>query len=155
MNQINRAKIIPSSYDREQVWIIPSAFLGLTMISIYIDPALAISFAIIFSIAVLKSILLIPYRIVKESNSIVFKRMLGDVRISEIERVVKVEFTYLRRKFGIGGLLGFYGYYHLEGWGDVKIMAKSSKKLVLIISGNSESFTISVDDENELVDFLK
>ena len=79
--------------------------------------------------------------------------MLGDVRISEIERVEKVDFTYLRRKFGIRGLLGCYGYYHLEGWGDVEIMAKSSKNLVLIISGNSEPIIISVDDENELLAF--
>ena len=80
-------------------------------------------------------------------DSIVLRRMLGDVRISEIERVEKVDFTYLRRKFGIDGLLGCNGYYHLEG--DVKIMAKSSKNLVLIISGNSEPIIISVDDENE------
>jgi hypothetical protein len=26
-----------------------------------------------------------------------------------------------------GGLLGFYGYYHIEGFGVVKIMAKSSE----------------------------
>lgn len=147
-----RIKIIPSSYDRKQVWILPLAFVVLTLISFYIDTALAISLSIVFSIAVFSSILLIPFRVVKDSNSIVLKRILGEVRITEIERLEKVNFSELRRKFGIGGLLGFYGYYHLQGWGNVKLMAKSSINLVLIISSISEPIIISVDDVNELVD---
>lgn len=147
-----RIKIISSSYDRKQVWILPLAFVVLTLISFYIDTALAISLSIVFSIAVFSSILLIPFRVVKDSNSIVLKRILGEVRITEIERLEKVNFSELRRKFGIGGLLGFYGYYHLQGWGNVKLMAKSSINLVLIISSISEPIIISVDDVNELVD---
>lgn len=147
-----RIKIISSSYDRKQVWILPLAFVVLTLISFYIDTALAISLSIVFSIAVFSSILLIPFRVVKDSNSIVLKRILGEVRITEIERLEKVDFSDLGRKFGIGGLLGFYGYYHLQGWGNVKLMAKSSINLVLIISSISEPIIISVDDVNELVD---
>ncbi len=147
-----RIKIIPSSYDRKQVWILPLAFVVLTVISFYIDTALSISLSIVFSIAVFSSILLIPFRVVKDSNSIVLKRILGEVRITEIERLEKVDFSDLRRKFGIGGLLGFYGYYHLQGWGNVKLMAKSSINLVLIISSISDPIIISVDDVNELVD---
>lgn len=121
MSDIKGTKFIPSSYDRKQVWFLPIVFLGLTMISFYVDTALAISLSVIFLLAILRSILLIPYRIVKESNSIVLKRILGDVRITEIDRIEKVDFSNLRRKFGIGGLLGFYGYYLFTGLGGRKV----------------------------------
>jgi len=53
-------------------------------------------------------------------------------------------------KFGIDGLLGYYGNYELAGFGKVKLMAKSKEQLVLILSGVHEPLVISVDEVGEL-----
>jgi hypothetical protein len=148
-------KIISSSYDKKQVWILPIVFLFLTVLLTLTqhDKAFIISIGIIFTIAIIGSYFLIPYRIEQSTNNLILKRIFGDmiIPISSIQKIEKIDYEDLKRKLGIGGLLGYYGNYHLQGWGDVRVLAKSSVNLVLIISSNIHPIIISVDDEKELV----
>jgi hypothetical protein len=118
------------------------------------DKAFVISIGIIFTLAILGSYFLIPYRIEQSTDNLILKRIVGDViiPIAEIQSIEKVDFTDLQRKLGIGGLLGYYGYYEMCGFGKVKVMSKSAKNLLLIYLDNSIPIVISIDDVNELND---
>ena len=69
----------------------------------------------------------------------------------DIEKLEIIEYAELRRKISIDGLLGYYGYYELSGFGKVKLMAKGKKHLVLILSSTHEPIVISVDEVGELL----
>jgi hypothetical protein len=153
---MNENKIISSSYNKKQVWILPLVFVLLTILLTLTqnDKAFVISIGIIFTLAILGSYFLIPYRIEQSTDNLILKRIVGDViiPIAEIQSIEKVDFTDLQRKLGIGGLLGYYGYYEMCGFGKVKVMSKSAKNLLLIYLDNSIPIVISIDDVNELND---
>ena len=153
---MNENKIISSSYNKKQVWILPLVFVLLTILLTLTqnDKAFVISIGIIFTLAILGSYFLIPYRIEQSTDSLILKRIVGDViiPITEIKKIEKIDFTDLQRKLGIGGLLGYYGYYEICGFGKVKVMSKSAKNLLLIYLDNSIPIVISIDDVNELND---
>lgn len=153
---MNIKKIISSSYDIKQVWTLPIVFLILIILLSLTeqDSAFIISIGIIFTIATLGSYFLIPFRIERIPDNLILKRIVGDViiPITEIKKIEKIDFTDLQRKLGIGGLLGYYGYYEICGFGKVKVMSKSAKNLLLIYLDNSIPIVISIDDVNELND---
>ena len=153
---MNENKIISSSYNKKQVWILPLVFVLLTILLTLTqnDKAFVISIGIIFTLAILGSYFLIPYRIEQSTDNLILKRIVGDViiPITEIKKIEKIDFTDLQRKLGIGGLLGYYGYYEICGFGKVKVMSKSAKNLLLIYLDNSIPIVISIDDVNELND---
>jgi hypothetical protein len=153
---MNENKIISSSYNKKQVWILPLVFVLLTILLTLTqnDKAFVISIGIIFTLAILGSYFLIPYRIEQSTDNLILKRIVGDViiPIAEIQSIEKIDFTDLQRKLGIGGLLGYYGYYEMCGFGKVKVMSKSAKNLLLIYLDNSIPIVISIDDVNELND---
>ena len=153
---MNENRIISSSYNKKQVWILPLVFVLLTILLTLTqnDKAFVISIGIIFTSAILCSYFLIPYRIEQSTDNLILKRIVGDViiPIAEIQSIEKIDFTDLQRKLGIGGLLGYYGYYEMCGFGKVKVMSKSAKNLLLIYLDNSIPIVISIDDVNELND---
>jgi hypothetical protein len=153
---MNENRIISSSYNKKQVWILPLVFVLLTILLTLTqhDKAFVISIGIIFTLAILCSYFLIPYRIEQSTDNLILKRIVGDViiPIAEIQSIEKIDFTDLQRKLGIGGLLGYYGYYEICGFGKVKVMSKSAKNLLLIYLDNSIPIVISIDDVNELND---
>ncbi len=153
---MNENKIISSSYNKKQVWILPLVFVLLTILLTLTqnDKAFVISIGIIFTLAILGSYFLIPYRIEQSTDNLILKRIVGDViiPIAEIQSIEKIDFTDLQRKLGVGGLFGYYGYYEMCGFGKVKVMSKSAKNLLLIYLDNSIPIVISIDDVNELND---
>lgn len=153
---MNENKIISSSYNKKQVWILPLVFVLLTILLTLTqnDKAFVISIGIIFILAILGSYFLIPYRIEQSTDNLILKRIVGDViiPIAEIQSIEKIDFTDLQRKFGIGGLLGYYGYYEMCGFGKVKVMSKSATNLLVVYSDNYIPIVISIDDINELND---
>ncbi len=153
---MNENKIISSSYDKKQVWILPLVFVLLTILLTLTqnDKAFVISIGIIFTLAILGSYFLIPYRIEQSTDNLILKRIVGDViiPIAEIQSIEKIDFTDLQRKLGIGGLLGYYGYYEICGFGKVKVMSKSATNLLVVYSDNYIPIVISIDDINELKD---
>lgn len=108
---------------------------------------------IIFLSSILVSLILVPYQIQKEDEALILKRFAGDIILKkeDILKIETIEFTDLRRKVGINGLLGYYGYFTLAGFGQVKVMAKSKQTLILIQSSKQEPIVVSVDELEEVV----
>ena len=148
-------KTIPSSYDRTSIWIIQVFVATLVLIALLVQAnyAFIISIGLIFLLAITVSFALVPYQIQKDETRLIFKRIAGQIQIKfqDIEKIEIIDYADLRRKIGIDGLLGYYGYYELAGFGKVKLMAKSKEQLVLILSSTFEPLVISVDEVGELI----
>ena len=148
-------KTISSSYDRTSIWIIQVFAATLVLIALLVQAnyAFIISIGLIFLLAITVSLALVPYQIQKDETQLIFKRIAGQIQIKfqDIEKIEIIDYADLRRKIGIDGLLGYYGYYELAGFGKVKLMAKSKEQLVLILSSTFEPLVISVDEVRELI----
>ena len=119
--------VIPSSYDRQTVWFLPLVFLVLLFVLFVANTGwvFQVSMALIFLISSLGSFILIPHQIQQYEKDLILKRLAGDIRISKesIEKIEIIDFSDLRRKIGIHGLLGYYGYYNLAGFGQVRVIS--------------------------------
>jgi len=71
------------------------------------------------------------------------------------KKIEIIDFSDLRRKVGIHALLGYYGYYNLAGFGQVRVMAKAKHELLLIQSTQFEPVVVSVDDSRDFLNSLK
>jgi hypothetical protein len=146
--------IIPSSYDRQTVWFLPLVFLLLLFVLFVANTGwvFQVSMVLIFLISSLGSFILIPHQLYKDEKQLLLKRFAGDIsiKIEDIEKIEIIDFSDLRRKVGIHGLLGYYGYYNLAGFGQVRVMAKAKHELLLIQSTQFEPVVVSVDDRREL-----
>jgi hypothetical protein len=146
--------IIPSSYDRQTVWFLPLVFLLLLFVLFVANTGwvFQVSMVLIFLISSLGSFILIPHQLHKDEKQLLLKRFAGDIsiKIEDIEKIEIIDFSDLRRKVGIHGLLGYYGYYNLAGFGQVRVMAKAKHELLLIQSTQFEPVIVSVDDSWEL-----
>lgn len=147
-------KTIPSSYDRTSIWIIQVFLAVLILIALLVQDnyAFIISIGLIFLIAIAASLVLVPYQIQKDETKLIFKRIAGqiEIKLQDIEKIEIIDYVDLRRKIGIDGLFGFYGYYELAGFGKVKLMAKSKQQMLLILSSKIEPIVVSVDDVGDL-----
>ena len=147
-------KIIPTSYDRTSIWIIQAFLAVLVLIALLVQAnyAFIISIGLIFLIAIATSLVLVPYQIQKDETKLIFKRVAGhiEIKLQDIEKIEIIDYADLRRKIGIDGLFGFYGYYELAGFGKVKLMAKSKQQMLLILSSKIEPIVVSVDDVGDL-----
>lgn len=147
-------KTIPSSYDRTSIWIIQVFLAVLVLIALLVQDnyAFIISIGLIFLVAIGTSLVLVPYQIQKDETQLIFKRVAGhiEIKLQDIEKIEIIDYADLRRKIGIDGLFGFYGYYELAGFGKVKLMAKRKQQMVLIISSQLEPIVVSVDDVGDL-----
>ncbi len=152
-------KIIPSSYDRQTVWFLPLVFLVLLFVLFVANTGwvFQVSMTIIFLISGLGSFILIPHQLQKDGKQLLLKRFAGDIRIKieDIEKIEIIDFSDLRRKVGIHGLLGYYGYYNLAGFGQVRVMAKAKHELLLIQSTQFEPVVVSVNDSRDFIISLK
>lgn len=150
--------VIPSSYDRQTVWFLPLVFLVLLFVLFVANTGwvFQVSMALIFLISSLGSFILIPHQIQHNEKDLILKRLAGDIRINidAIEKIEIIDFSDLRRKIGIHGLLGYYGYYNLAGFGQVRVMAKAKNELLLIQSTQFEPVVVSVDDSRKLQTLL-
>ena len=150
--------VIPSSYDRQTVWFLPLVFLVLLFVLFVANTGwvFQVSMALIFLISSLGSFILIPHQIQHNEKDLILKRLAGDIRINidAIEKIEIIDFSDLRRKVGIHGLLGYYGYYNLAGFGQVRVMAKAKNELLLIQSTQFEPVVVSVDDSRKLQTLL-
>ena len=151
-------KIIPSSYDRQTVWFLPLVFLVLLFVLFVANTGwvFQVSMILIFLISSFGSFILIPHQIQQNEKDLILKRFAGDIRIKieDIEKIEIIDFSDLRRKIGIHGLLGYYGYYNLAGFGWVRVMAKAKNELLLIQTSGFEPVVVSVDDSRELQTLL-
>lgn len=151
-------KIIPSSYDRQTVWFLPLVFLLLLFVLFVAKTGwvFQVSMILIFFISSFGSFILIPHQIQQNEKDLILKRFAGDIsiKIEDIEKIEIIDFSDLRRKVGIHGLLGYYGYYSLAGFGQVRVMAKAKHELLLIQSTQFEPVVVSVDDSRELETLL-
>jgi hypothetical protein len=149
--------VIPSSYDRQTVRIIPIVFFLLISLLIFTKAEISflISMCILFFISIGASLILIPWRIYRDQSELVFQRVAGNISISltDIEKIDEIDFSDLKRNMGIHGLLGYYGNYTFNGFGAVKVMSKSKLNLVLIQSKAHEPLVVSVDDVGFLSNF--
>lgn len=150
--------VIPSSYDRQTVWFLPLLFLALLFVLFVANTGwvFQVSMALIFLISSLGSFILIPHQIQQNEKDLILKRLAGDIRISKesIEKIEVIDFSDLRRKIGIHGLLGYYGYYNLAGFGQVRVMAKAKNELLLIQTSGFEPVVVSVDDSRDFINSL-
>ena len=150
-------KIIPSSYDRQTVLIIPVVYVVLISLMVFTKSQISfiLSICILFLISIGASLILIPWRIYRNESELVFQRVAGNISISltEIEKIDKIDFSDLKRNMGIHGLLGYYGNYSFNGLRSVKVMSKSKLNLVLIQSTTKEPLVVSVDDVSFLSKF--
>ncbi len=150
--------VIPSSYDRQTVWFLPLVFLLLLFVLFVAKTGwvFQVSMILIFLISSFGSFILIPHQIQQNEKDLILKRFAGDIRIKieDIEKIEIIDFSDLRRKIGIHGLLGYYGYYNLAGFGQVRVMAKAKNELLLIQSTQFEPVVVSVDDSRELETLL-
>jgi Bacterial PH domain len=150
--------VIPSSYDRQTVWFLPLVFLLLLFVLFVAKTGwvFQVSMILIFLISSFGSFILIPHQIQQNEKDLILKRFAGDIRIKieDIEKIEIIDFSDLRRKIGIHGLLGYYGYYNLAGFGQVRVMAKAKHELLLIQSTQFEPVVVSVDDSRELETLL-
>jgi hypothetical protein len=150
--------VIPSSYDRQTVWFLPLVFLVLLFVLFVANTGwvFQVSMALIFLISSLGSFILIPHQIQQNEKDLILKRLAGDISINidAIEKIEVIDFSDLRRKIGIHGLLGYYGYYNLAGFGQVRVMAKAKNELLLIQTSGFEPVVVSVDDSQELQTLL-
>lgn len=150
--------VIPSSYDRQTVWFLPLVFLLLLFVLFMAKTGwvFQVSMILIFLISSFGSFILIPHQIQQNEKDLILKRFAGDIRIKieDIEKIEIIDFSDLRRKIGIHGLLGYYGYYNLAGFGQVRVMAKAKHELLLIQSTQFEPVVVSVDDSRELETLL-
>ena len=148
-------KTIPSSYDRTSIWIIQAFYAVLILVALLVQDnyAFIISLGLIFLLSIAVSLVLVPYQIQKDETKLIFKRIAGqiEIKLQDIQKIEITDYADLRRKIGIDGLLGYYGYYELSGFGKVKLMAKSKQQMVLILSSQMEPIVVSVDD----VEYLK
>lgn len=151
--------VIPSSYDRQTVWFLPLLFLALLFVLFVANTGwvFQVSMALIFLISSLGSFILIPHQIQHNEKDLILKRLAGNIRISKesIEKIEVIDFSDLRRKIGIHGLLGYYGYYNLAGFGQVRVMAKAKNELLLIQTSGFEPVVVSVDDSRDFINSLK
>lgn len=152
-------KIIPSSYDRQTVWFLPLVFLALLFVLFVANTGwvFQVSMALIFLTTSVGSLILIPLQIQKDEKDLILKRFAGDISINidAIEKIEVIDFSDLRRKIGIHGLLGYYGYYNLAGFGQVRVMAKAKNELLLIQTSGFEPVVVSVDDSRDFINSLK
>jgi hypothetical protein len=152
-------KIIPSSYDRQTVWFLPLVFLALLFLLFVAKTGwvFQVSMALIFLTTSVGSLILIPLQIQKDEKDLILKRFAGDISINidAIEKIEVIDFSDLRRKIGIHGLLGYYGYYNLAGFGQVRVMAKAKNELLLIQTSGFEPVVVSVDDSRDFINSLK
>lgn len=151
--------VIPSSYNRQTVWFLPLLFLALLFVLFVAKTGwvFQVSMALIFLISSLGSFILIPHQIQHNEKDLILKRLAGDIRISKesVEKIEVIDFSDLRRKVGIHGLLGYYGYYNLAGFGQVRVMAKAKNELLLIQTSGFEPVVVSVDDSRDFINSLK
>jgi hypothetical protein len=149
--------VIPSSYDRQTVLIIPVVYVVLILLLAFTKSQipLILSICILFLISIGASLILIPWRIYRNQSELVFQRVAGNISISlmDIEKINEIDFSDLQRNMGIHGLLGYYGNYTFNGYGSVKVMSKSKLNLVLIQSKTKEPLVVSVDDVGFLSNF--
>jgi hypothetical protein len=149
--------VIPSSYDRQTVLIIPVVYVVLISLLAFTKSQIPfiLSICILFFISIGASLILIPWRIYRDESDLVFQRVAGTISISltDIEKIDKIDFSDLKRNMGIHGLLGYYGNYSFNGFGSVKVMSKSKLNLVLIQSKTNEPLVVSVDDVGFLSNF--
>ena len=150
--KMNRQVAIKSSYDFKTKYFIPLVVVAL-MITIYLidknqDYSTLIGMVILFILAGLFSIFLIPYKILLVNDEFVeLKRVHKNIRIqlSEIVDIDLIDFGNLIRLNGIDGFLGYYGDYESFSHGTIKLMAKSSRNLIIVCT-NEYKIVFSVDD---------
>lgn len=147
-------KTIPSSYDRTSIWIIQAFLAMLVLFALLVQDnyAFIISIGLIFLLAICASLILVPFQIQMNDAKLILRRFAGniEIKIEDILEIQAIDYAELRRKIGIDGLFGFYGYYELTGVGRVKLMAKSKQQMVLILSSQLEPIVVSVDDVQDL-----
>jgi hypothetical protein len=151
--------VISSSYDRQTFWFLPLLFLALLFALFVANTGwvFQVSMALIFLISSLGSFILIPHQIQHNEKDLILKRFAGEISINidAIEKIEVIDFSDLRRKIGIHGLLGYYGYYNLAGFGQVRVMAKAKNELLLIQTSGFEPVVVSVDDSRDFINSLK
>lgn len=147
-------KTIPTSYDRTSIWIIQAFLAVLVLIALLVQAnyAFIISIGLIFLLSIAASLILVPFQIQLHATKLVLRRLAANIEIQmeDILQIQTIDYSDLKRKIGIDGLFGFYGYYELVGFGKVKLMAKSKSQMVLILSSQLEPIVVSVDDVGDL-----
>jgi hypothetical protein len=147
-------KTIPTSYDRTSIWIIQAFLAVLVLIALLVQAnyAFIISIGLIFLLSIAASLILVPFQIQLHATKLVLRRLAAniEIQIEDILQIQTIDYSDLKRKIGIDGLFGFYGYYELAGFGKVKLMAKRKKQMVLILSSQLEPIVVSVDDVGDL-----
>lgn len=147
-------KTIPTSYDRTSIWIIQAFLAVLVLIALLVQAnyAFIISIGLIFLLSIAASLILVPFQIQLHATKLVLRRLAVNIEIQmeDILQIQTIDYSDLKRKIGIDGLFGFYGYYELAGFGKVKLLAKSKQQMVLILSSQLEPIVVSVDDVGDL-----
>jgi hypothetical protein len=150
---------IKSSYDFETKYFIPLVVVAL-MITVYLidknqDYSSLIGMVILFILAGLFSIFLIPYRIILiDGEFIELKRIQNSIKIqlNELIDFDLVNFDDLKRLYGIGGFLGYYGDYESCNHGKIKLMAKSSRNIIVVCTKESKiAFSVDNPDHCEQI----
>lgn len=86
-----------------------------------------------------------------DSKYLIIHRPIGDLKFakSEISKAIATDSIELGegfRKFGVGGLFGYYGNYHFSKYGNVDLYTTNKKNRILINFSNGKKIIISPND---------
>jgi hypothetical protein len=98
------------------------------------------------------------YQITSDKNLIIQRQMSKIVipvnDIIAVKLIDDNEITGTIRKFGVGGLFGYYGLYYIPKIGNVKYYTTRRNNRILIVLKNKNKIVISPDDVS-LIDLIK
>lgn len=117
----------------------------------------------ILLLAVFSSFLVFPLYIISDEEGLAIKTLLRTKRISfqdidHIERLEKNDWFFGIRKgavriFGVGGVFGFIGLYHLKGIGNFWSYVTDEKKAFMIYRKNGLPIAISVSEPDDFLPY--
>lgn len=115
-------------------------------------PFLASGFIVILVCILVLPFLWAPRGYAVESNDVVIKRLIGEMRIAAADQPRRWNWTWRGiRLWGSGGLYGYFGYFAFKGIGRVHMYATNRHNLVVIKDERSEKHLLSPDQPERFI----
>jgi hypothetical protein len=116
------------------------------------NPALTGLLTVLFGSALFLPYLWSPRAYVLSTDSVIVKRVLGDVRIVIAKEPKRWRWTWWGlRLWGSGGLYGYFGIFAFRGIGRVRMYATNRHNMVLIEDSMRRRHLLSPDDPERFI----
>ncbi len=92
-----------------------------------------------------------PQYYILDTTDIIIHRAVGDVKIKladikETHIMEEQEMKGITRTFGVGGLFGYYGRFHVPKIGAVRFYATQNKNRILLTTADGKKILLTPDD---------